>query len=140
MGLDQETVRFLKAQQYQAEITAAGATAYVTFVDSAVAAHPLTTGGQTNLFLGALLGLILGVGAAFFLEYLDRTVRTSADVEMLLSIPVLGIIPRLRKIQPEFDEGRPAQRPSTVSRPGSARPGRGGVPEPTHEPHVPEYR
>ena len=103
LGLDQETVRFLKSQQYQAEITAAGATAYVSVVDSAVAAHPLTTGGQTNLFLGALLGLILGVGAAFFLEYLDRTVRTSADVEMLLSIPVLGIIPRLRKIQPESD-------------------------------------
>jgi succinoglycan biosynthesis transport protein ExoP len=55
--------------------------------------------------LGAILGLILGVGAAFFLEYLDRTVRTSADVEMLLSIPVLGIIPQLRKIAPEAEAG-----------------------------------
>ena len=63
----------------------------------------MTTGGQTNLLLGAILRLILGVGAAFFLEYLDRTVRTSADVEMLLSIPVLGIIPRLRKIPPESE-------------------------------------
>ena len=51
-----------------------------------------------NVVLGALLGLILGVGAAFFLEYLDRTVRTSADVETLLGIPVLGIIPRLRRV------------------------------------------
>ena len=104
LGLDQETVRFLKSQQYQGEITAAGASAYVAVVDSADSVSPVTTGGRTNLLLGALLGLILGVGAAFFLEYLDRTVRTSADVETLLSIPVLGIIPRLRKLRPESEE------------------------------------
>ena len=104
LGLDRETVRFLKSQQYQGEITTAGASAYVAVVDSADSVSPVTTGGRTNLFLGALLGLILGVGAAFFLEYLDRTVRTSADVETLLSIPVLGIIPRLRKLMPESEE------------------------------------
>ena len=103
LGLDQETVRFLTSQQYQAQITSAAASAYVNVVDSASGAYPVTTGGQTNLVLGAILGLILGVGAAFFLEYLDRTVRTSADVEMLLSIPVLGIIPRLRTIPPESE-------------------------------------
>ncbi len=103
LGLDQETVRFLTSQQYQAQITSAAASAYVSVVDSASIAYPVTTGGQTNLLLGAILGLILGIGAAFFLEYLDRTVRTSADVEMLLSIPVLGIIPRLRKIPPESE-------------------------------------
>ena len=104
LGLDQETVRFLKSQQYQGEITAAGASAYVAVVDSADSVSPVTTGGRTNLFLGTLLGLLLGVGAAFFLEYLDRTVRTSADVETLLGIPVLGIIPRLRKLMPEAEE------------------------------------
>ena len=104
LGLDQETVRFLKSQQYQGEITAAGASAYVAVVDSADSVTPVTTGGRTNLLLGALLGLILGIGAAFFLEYLDRTVRTSADVETLLSIPVLGIIPWLRKLRPELEE------------------------------------
>ena len=103
LGLDQETVRFLTSQQYQAEITTAAASAYVSVVDPAGGAYPVTTGSRTNLLLGAILGLILGVGAAFFLEYLDRTVRTSADVEMLLSIPVLGIIPRLRKVPPESE-------------------------------------
>ena len=107
LGLDQENIRFLRLQQYQAEITAAAASAYVIVVDSASAPYPVTAGGQTNLLLGAILGLILGIGAAFFLEYLDRTVRTSAEVEMLLSVPVLGIIPRLRKIpqESEADDG-----------------------------------
>ena len=76
----------------------------------------MTTAGQTNLLLGAILGLILGVGAAFFLEYLDRTLRTSADVEMLLSIPVLGIIPRLRKIPAESEaEDRHSHLPLLVA-------------------------
>ncbi len=103
LGLDQDQVRFLRSQQYQAEIDAAGASTYVVVVDSASVAYPVTTGGQTNLLLGAILGLILGIGAAFFLEYLDRTVRTSAEVEMLLSIPVLGVIPRLRKTEVDDD-------------------------------------
>ena len=116
LGLDQETVRFLTSQQYQAQITSAAASAYVTVVDSASDVYPVSTGGQTNLLLGAILGLILGVGAAFFLEYLDRTVRTSADVEMLLSIPVLGIIPRLRKIPPESEaDDRQPDRPLLVA-------------------------
>ena len=116
LGLDQETVRFLTSQQYQAQITSAAASAYVTVVDSASDVYPVSTGGQTNLLLGAILGLILGVGAAFFLEYLDRTVCTSADVEMLLSIPVLGIIPRLRKIPPESEaEDRQPDRPLLVA-------------------------
>ena len=116
LGLDQENVRFLTSQQYQAQITSAAASAYVTVVDSASFAYPVTTAGQTNLLLGAILGLILGVGATFFLEYLDRTVRTSADVEMLLSIPVLGIIPRLRKIPAESEaEDRHSHLPLLVA-------------------------
>ena len=70
----------------------------------------------SKLTLSAILGLILGVGAAFFLEYLDRTVRTSSDVEMLLSIPVLGIIPRLRKVPPESEaEDRRSDLPLLVA-------------------------
>ena len=98
LGIDRDLVGYLRSQQYEAEITAAAASTYVTVVDSAGVAYAVTVPGQTNLLLGAILGLILGIGAAFFLEYLDRTVRTSAEVETLLSIPVLGIIPRLRKI------------------------------------------
>ena len=104
LGFDQETVRLLKSQQYQAEITVAGTSAYVASVDSADSVRPVTLGGRTNLSLGALLGLLLGVGAAFFLEYLDRTVRTSADIETVLGIPVLGVIPRLREIVPVSEE------------------------------------
>ncbi len=47
-----------------------------------------------NLALGALVGLVLGLGLAFFIEYLDMSVKTMEDVEKLLGVPVLAIIPR----------------------------------------------
>lgn len=47
-----------------------------------------------NLMLGALVGLVLGIGLAFFIEYLDTSVKTMEDVESLLGVPVLAIIPK----------------------------------------------
>ncbi len=47
-----------------------------------------------NMGLGALVGLALGIGLAFFIEYLDTSVKTMEDVETLLGVPVLAIIPR----------------------------------------------
>jgi hypothetical protein len=51
-----------------------------------------------NLALGALVGRVIGLGLAFFIEYLDTSVKTMEDVESLLGVPVLAIIPRNIKI------------------------------------------
>lgn len=103
-SLDRESYQFLLSQLYQAQITQAAASPYVEVLDPSLGAQQIQGRGRVNVFLGALLGLILGVGAAFFLEYLDRTVRTSSDVESLLGIPVLGIIPRLRRLEEAGEE------------------------------------
>ena len=44
--------------------------------------------------LAAVLGLVIGVGLAFFIEYLDTSVKTLDDVERYLQIPVLAVIPK----------------------------------------------
>ena len=114
-GFDAQNVQFVRTQLSQAQIMAASASPYVDIVNPAVGSIPASPGGgQVNLLLGALLGVILGIGSAFFLEYLDRTVRTSADVETLLGIPVLGIIPRLRKVD-ELESGEREHLPMIVA-------------------------
>ncbi|MGH9436778.1 MAG: GumC family protein [Terriglobia bacterium] len=47
-----------------------------------------------NLAIGLILGLSLGVGLAFFQEYLDKTLKTADDVERLVRLPSLGILPK----------------------------------------------
>lgn len=47
-----------------------------------------------NIILGVVFGLVVGVGLAFFIEYLDTSVKTIDDVERALQSPVLGVIPQ----------------------------------------------
>lgn len=54
-----------------------------------------------NMALGILLGLMLGIGAAFFMEYLDTSVKTLEEVESQLGLPVLAVIPRNMKLLPK---------------------------------------
>jgi capsular exopolysaccharide synthesis family protein len=48
-----------------------------------------------NMLIGLLTGLFMGVGLAFFLEYLDNTVKTTEDVENFLKLHILSIIPKV---------------------------------------------
>ncbi len=61
-------------------------------------AKPDTSPARPNvpllLSIGAGLGLILGLILAFFLEYLDTSVKTLDDVERYLGVPVLAVIPK----------------------------------------------
>jgi len=47
-----------------------------------------------NLALGGVLGLMFGLGLAFFLEYMDTTVKSLDDVERFLGVPVLAVVPK----------------------------------------------
>jgi polysaccharide biosynthesis transport protein len=47
-----------------------------------------------NMAVGILLGLLLGVGTVFFLDYLDNTVRNSDDIEHYLKLTLLAIVPK----------------------------------------------
>lgn len=48
-----------------------------------------------NLTLGIVLGLSLGIGLAFFADYLDNTVNKIEEVESTFALPILGAVPAL---------------------------------------------
>ena len=47
-----------------------------------------------NIFLSVVLGLLAGTGLAFFVEYLDVSIKTVDEVEKNLGLPVLAVIPQ----------------------------------------------
>jgi len=47
-----------------------------------------------NIFLSVVLGLLAGTGLAFFVEYLDVSIKTVDEVEKYLGLPVLAVIPQ----------------------------------------------
>lgn len=56
--------------------------------------YPAKPNVPAYMALAAIVGLIIGVGLAFFIEYLDTSVKTLDDVEKYLEVPVLAVIPR----------------------------------------------
>lgn len=50
-----------------------------------------------NMALAALAGLLIGISTAFLLEYVNGEIRDKQDVEMMLGIPVLGLIPLIAR-------------------------------------------
>ena len=47
-----------------------------------------------NIFLSVVMGLLAGTGLAFFVEYLDVSIKTVDEVEKYLGLPVLAVIPQ----------------------------------------------
>lgn len=65
--------------------------------------RPVSPNYYLNIFLSLVLGLGSGIGLAYFIEYLDTSVKTVNDVERYLGLPVIGVIPQ--KVKPLVDEG-----------------------------------
>lgn len=53
-------------------------------------------GLASEIGLRTLIGLLVGIGLAFLVDYLDTSVRTRQEAESLLQLPVLAEIPRYR--------------------------------------------
>jgi capsular exopolysaccharide synthesis family protein len=70
-------------------------TTMVKITENAYASdRPVRPNKTLNIALGIIIGLVVGVGLAFFIEYLDTSVKTIDDVERSLQSPVLGVIPQ----------------------------------------------
>jgi capsular polysaccharide biosynthesis protein len=59
--------------------------------------YPIRPRKILNVILGTIVGLMIGMGLSFFLEYLDRTIKTHEEVDRYLQLPVLATIPRVRQ-------------------------------------------
>ena len=42
--------------------------------------------------VAGVIGLLLGIGITFLMDYLDITVKTEQDVEMLTELPIMGLV------------------------------------------------
>jgi capsular exopolysaccharide synthesis family protein len=68
----------------------------IRIVDKAlVPGGPYSPNTRRSLMMALLLGLIGGLGLIFLVEFLDNSVKGPEDVEKLVGLPSLGVIPFL---------------------------------------------
>jgi len=65
-----------------------------------------------NVAIAIVVGLMVGIGLSFLLEYLDNTVKTEQDIENLLELPVMGVVTTIKDV-PKATNG---QRPDITAR------------------------
>lgn len=53
---------------------------------------PISPKPMLNIAIAVVIGAMVGVGLAFLLEYLDTTIKSEADIEKRLDVPVLGVV------------------------------------------------
>ena len=78
----------------ETQISAALFTSNISVVDRAeVPSTPYKPNKAQNLLLACLVGLVGGVGLAFLFEYLDTNIKDTKEVESVLRVPALGLVP-----------------------------------------------
>jgi succinoglycan biosynthesis transport protein ExoP len=70
------------------------------------AKYPSSPNVTAYLVIAFIVGLGMGIGLAFFLEYLDTSVKTLADVEKFIGVSVLAVVPKIAGLIHKAEEGR----------------------------------
>ena len=71
-----------------------------------------------NLLVGCLVGLVGGVTLAFLFEYLDTSIRDPREIETMLRLPTLGLVPTRSALPAHL-----ADRPLGAGREAAGTPG-----------------
>lgn len=61
-----------------------------------VPTYPIRPRTRLIWTLASVCGLALGIGVVFLADALDTRVRTPADIERVLGVPILGVVPAFR--------------------------------------------
>lgn len=84
----------LLTRMKEATVSAGVRASNVRIVDAAqVPKYPVKPKVILNLLLGLVFGSGLGIGLAVLQEYLDNTLKTPDEVERLLRLPAIGLLP-----------------------------------------------
>ncbi len=76
----------------------------VYILDSALPSNrPVGVPRGFNFLIACFFGPVVGVALAFFLNFLDDTVRTIEDLQQTVPLPVIGIIPSFEALPEDLD-------------------------------------
>ena len=85
-------------------------TGNIRIVDRAeVPRFPVKPRKKLNIVLAMVVGLLFGVGLAFFFEYLDNTIKVPEDLKRYLNLPFLGPVPVMDRDAQSGAEDVPAE-------------------------------
>ena len=96
---------FLISKQNETQVSArisGQRTSNIRIVDKAlVPGTPVSPNVKKNLLMALLMGMFLGLGLAFAVEFMDTSIKSPEDIEKLVNLPSLGIVPSFSADNPQ---------------------------------------
>ncbi|TKJ41616.1 hypothetical protein CEE37_03355 [candidate division LCP-89 bacterium B3_LCP] len=83
--------------KYRLNITKAMQISNINIIEPAWKAKVDSPNIEDNMIIGAVLGLIFGLGLAILIEYLDDSVKDADAIQVQLGLPLLGNIPLMNR-------------------------------------------
>lgn len=99
----EQLLQTIIARQTETSMSSNFATQNARIVDRAVPPpedKPISPNVPLNLGLGLVGGLGLGLAFAFFVAFIDDRVKSSFDIEGVVGVPLIGIIPQIKRMDP----------------------------------------
>ena len=94
---NREVYQSLLTREKELRVSANSRTNNVRVVDRAeIPRTPITPGGRRTWLMSAVIGLVLAVGVALGLDYMNDTIKTPEDITRRLKLPFLGLVPAVR--------------------------------------------
>ena len=91
---DQEIYDILLKQAKEIDLTGNMEKHNIRIVDEArIPRYPVKPNVFRNFLLSLVMGLAFGIGFAFFLEYMDKTIKTPENIMQGLGMNVIGLLP-----------------------------------------------
>ncbi|MGD9212590.1 MAG: GNVR domain-containing protein, partial [Desulfobacteraceae bacterium] len=89
----EELYDFLLKQSEEISLSSVMDSSNIQVVDKAeIPEKPVKPNHLVNIGLSIIMGILFSSGLAFFIEYMDNSVKDAMDISMRLGLPVLGIV------------------------------------------------
>lgn len=92
----------ITARRTETSMSSSIATQNARIIDRAVPSkpnRPISPKVSLNLGLGVVGGLGLGLAFAFFVAFIDDRVKSSYDIEGVVGLPLVGVIPEIKRLE-----------------------------------------
>lgn len=93
-----EAVSLLREKYYTVGVADAAGEERVAVLDRALPGDLTGSGPGYSLVFGLIFGLMVGMGGAVALDSVNRSIRRRGDMERLLRVPELAVIPQVRGV------------------------------------------
>ena len=102
LKLSEQILQSITGRARETSMTGAIQSQSARIVDRAGASaenKPISPNVPLNLGLGLVGGLGLGLAFAFFVAFIDDRVKSSFDIEGVVGLPLIGIIPQIKRME-----------------------------------------